>query len=51
MAFSKIEANNHNFEQRAVIKLYVHLRKSPTETKQMIDTAGDGVQVSRLMVF
>ena len=51
MASSKIEAKNHNFEQRAVIKLCVNLRKSLTETKQMIDTVGDGVQVSRLMVF
>ena len=50
-ASSKIEAKNHNFEQSAVIKFFVNLRKSPTETKQMIDTTGDGVHVSRSMVF
>ena len=51
MASSKIEAKNHNFEQRAVIKFCVNLGKSPTETKQMIDMAGDGAHVSRSMVF
>ena len=51
MASPKIEAKNHNFGQRAVIKFCVNLGKSPTETKQMIDMAGDGANVSRSMVF
>ena len=51
MASSKIEAKNHNFEQIAVIKFCVDLRKSPTDTKQIIDTVGDGVHVFRSIVF
>ena len=47
----KLKQKNHNLEQRVVIKFCVYLRKSSTETKQMIDTAGDGVHVSRSMVF
>ena len=51
MASSKIKANNHNFEQRVVIKFCINPGKSPTETKQMIDMTGDCVHVSMSMVF
>ena len=51
MVSTKIKAINHNFEQRVVIKFYVNQWESPTETKQMIDMAGDGVHVSRSWVF
>ena len=51
MVSSKIKAINHNFEQCVVIKFYVNQGESPTEIKQMIDMADDGVHVSRSMVF
>ena len=51
MASSKIEAKNHNFERRTVIKFCINLDKSPTEKRQMMDTAVIDVHVSISMVF
>ena len=45
------QAKNDNFDQRVIIKFCVNQGKTPTETKQMIDMAGDSVHVPRSMEF